>query len=103
MRVISQKKIKDFYGQPEYAGAKTSFLQWYNTVTNREYRSFAQIRADFRDTIRENELYVFSLNEGRYKIATSIYFDTGRVYVRFVGAASSHMTLVDDSKRKETE
>lgn len=103
MRIISQKKIKNFYGQPEYAEAKVSFLQWYNTIANREYRSFAQIRADFRDTIRENDLYVFSLDEGKYKIATSIYFDTGRVYVRFVGTASGYKTFIGDYNRKENE
>lgn len=94
MRVISQKKIKDFYGQPQYASAKISLQQWYYTVSNRDYRSFAQILADFGDTIREKGLYVFSLGEGEYRIATSIYFDTGCVYVRFVGRASDYRTLV---------
>lgn len=103
MRVISQKKIKTFYAQPEHAGAKISFQQWYNTVSIRDYRSFAQILADFKDTIREKELYVFSIDEGRYRIVTSIYFDTGRVYVRFVGTVSDCETLVNDNEREENE
>lgn len=96
MRVISQKKIKNFYGQPEHEGAKISFQRWYHTVINRDYRSFAQILADFNDTVRENDLYVFSLDEGKYKIVTSIYFDTGCIYVRFVGTVSDYRTFVVD-------
>lgn len=88
MRVISQKKIKDFYGQPQHEQAKIPLQQWYYTIRNRDYRSFAQILVDFGDTVREKGLYVFSIGEGKYKVAASIYFDTGCVYVRFVGSAS---------------
>lgn len=101
MRVISQRKIKDFYGQPGNGEAKIPLLHWYNTVANRDYRSFSQIREDFRDTVRENGLCVFNLEEGRYKIATSIYFDTGCVYVRFVGTTAASEALVDD-RQEET-
>ncbi|MGF0097656.1 type II toxin-antitoxin system HigB family toxin [Prevotella sp. SGI.027] len=96
MRVISQKKIKDFYEQPQYEQAKIPLQQWYYTVRNREYRSFGQILADFTDTVRENGLYIFSIDGGKYKIATSIYFDTQCVYVRFVASVSDYETLVNE-------
>lgn len=102
MRVISQKKIEAFYGQSGHEGAKIPLLQWYHIVTNRDYRSFSQILADFCDTIREKEVYVFSLDEGRYKISTSIYFDTGCVYVRFVGTASDFKALIDGREVEDT-
>lgn len=54
MRIISQKKIKDFYGLPQYEQAKIPLQQWYYTIRNRDYRSFAQILVDFGDTVREN-------------------------------------------------
>lgn len=100
MRVISQKKIQGFYKQAEYASTKVSFLQWYHTVTNRDYRSFSQILADFKDTIRENDLYVFRLHNEQYYIVTSIYFDTGCIYVRFVGTASDYSTLIAREKNE---
>ena len=49
MRIISQKKIKDFYGLPQYEQAKIPLQQWYYTIRNRDYRSFAQILVDFGD------------------------------------------------------
>lgn len=101
MRVISQKKIKDFYRQPEHADARISLQQWYYTVINRDYRSLAQVLADFGDTAREKGLYVFTLGDGKYKLATSIYFDTGCVYVRFVGTVSDYKALVCDRRKEE--
>lgn len=96
MRVISQKKIKDFYEQPQYKQAKIPLQQWYYTVRNREYKSFGQILADFTDAVREKGLYIFSIDEGNYKIATSIYFDTGCIYVRFVASLADYKTLIDE-------
>lgn len=101
MRVISQKKIQAFYGHPEYESAKIPFQQWYHTVTNRDYRSLSQILEDFSDTTKENGLYVFSLDEGKYKIATSIHFDTGCMYVRFVGTVSAYRALMNERKENE--
>ncbi len=101
MRVISQRKIKDFYGQPGNGEAKIPLLHWYHIVESRDYRSFSQILEDFRDTTRGNGQYIFSLEEGKYKIATSIYFDTGCVYVRFVGTTADCEALVDD-RQEET-
>lgn len=100
MRIIFKKKIKDFYGRTEYASAKIPLQQWYYTIRNRDYRSLAQILEDFGDTAREKGLYIFTLGDGKYKLATSIYFDTGCVYVRFVETASDCKALVCD-KRKE--
>ena len=53
MRIISQKKIKDFYGLPQYEQAKIPLQQWYYTIRNRDYRSLAQILVDFGDAVRE--------------------------------------------------
>ena len=102
MRIISQKKIKDFYGLPQYEQAKIPLQQWYYTIRNRDYRSFAQILVDFGDTVRENGLYVFSIGERKYKVAASIYFDTVCVYVRFVGSASDWEALLDERDVKRT-
>lgn len=84
MRVISQRKIRDFYTQQPHEGAKVPLRQWYHTVRNRDYRSFSQILVDFRDAVREGDLYVFSIDNGTYKVVTSIFFDTGCIYVRSV-------------------
>lgn len=102
MRVISQKKIKDFYGKTPYAKAKIPLQQWYYTIRNRDYRSFAQILVDFSDTVREKDFYVFSIDEGKYKVAASIHFDTGCLYVRFVGAASDWETFLYEWDVKRT-
>ena len=79
MRIISQKKIKDFYGLPQYEQAKIPLQQWYYTIRNRDYRSFAQILVDFGDTVREKGLYV-----------------------RFVGSASDREALLDERDVKRT-
>lgn len=98
MRVISQKKIKDFYGVPGHERARMPLLQWYFTIRSKDYRSFSQILADFGDAIRENGLYVFNIDGGKYKVATSIYFDTRCVYVRFVGDSSDYAALIREKE-----
>ena len=92
MRVISQRKIRDFYTQPQYEKAKVPLQQWYYTVRNRDYRSFSQILVDFGDAVKENGLYVFCIDGGTYKVTTSIFFDAGCVYVRSVVPGNGTLT-----------
>lgn len=92
MRVISQRKIRDFYTQPQYEKAKVPLQQWYYTVRNRDYRSFSQILVDFGDAVKENGLYVFCIDGGTYKVITSIFFDAGCVYVRSVVPGNGTLT-----------
>lgn len=96
MRIISQKKIKDFYIQPKYENVKTFLQQWYYMLQFRVYNSFAQLLEDFRDTVRVNGLYIFNIDKGAYKIATSICFDTGCVYVRFVGITADYDSFIQE-------
>ena len=102
MRIISQKKIKDCYGLPQHEQAKIPLQQWYYTIRNRYYRSFVQILVDFGDTVREKDLYVFSIGDGQYQVAASIYFDTGCVSVRIVGSASDWGVLIEERDVKRT-
>ncbi|MDY3936329.1 MAG: type II toxin-antitoxin system HigB family toxin [Prevotella sp.] len=103
MRVISQKKIKDFYEQPFGEKVKIPLQQWYCNVKNRKYRSLSQILVDFDNTIRVKGLYIFDIDGGKCKIATSIYFDTGCVYIRFVGTDADYKKFIAELKTEGTE
>lgn len=99
MRIILIKKIRDFYDQPVYEHVRVSLQQWCYILGFRTYRSFSQILEDFNDTEKTDGLYVFNIEGGKYKIATSICFDTECIYVRFVGTSPDYDSFMEERNK----
>lgn len=102
MRIILIKKIGDFYEQPAYEHVKVPLQQWCYILKFRDYRSFSQILEDFHDAEKKEGLYIFNIEGGKYKIATSIFFDTECVYIRFVGTSSELEDFLKERKQNDT-
>ena len=86
MRVISHKKIKDFFETPGREDSRVALERWYDVAQNADWRNFADIKRDFPATdFVGNQRYVFNIRGNNYRLVVVIQFTISRIYVRFVG------------------
>ena len=90
MRIISHRKLKEFYETPGREDSKVALERWYQIAEEAEWRNFSDIRTDFPDAdYVGNQHYVFNIRGNRYRLVVVIKFTIGRLFVRFVGTHST--------------
>lgn len=91
MRIISHRKLKEFFETSGKEDAKTALERWYDIAQRAEWHNLADIKADFPATdYVGNQRYVFNIKGNNYRLVVLIQFTIGRIYVRFVGTHSEY-------------
>ncbi len=91
MRIISHKKLKDFYEQEGNSSAQTSLERWYEITEKAQWRNFADIKVTFPATdYVGNQHYVFNISGNKFRLVVVIQFTISRVYIRFVGTHAEY-------------
>jgi len=86
MRVVSHRKLKEFYETIGREDARVALERWYDIVENALWNNFSDIKADFSsvDSVG-NQRYVFDIRGNKYRLVVVIKFVMGYVFIRFVG------------------
>lgn len=86
MRIVSHRKLREFYETPGKEDSRVALERWYDMVSDSEWRTFADMKADFGtvDAVG-NQHYVFNIRGNKYRLVVVVKFVMGFVYIRFVG------------------
>lgn len=86
MRIVSHRKLREFYETPGKEDSRVALERWYDMVSYSEWRTFADMKADFGtvDAVG-NQHYVFNIRGNKYRLVVVVKFVMGFVYIRFVG------------------
>lgn len=86
MRIISRKKIKEFYEQPGFSDAKGPLESWFHETKNAEWESPADIKHRYPSAsfIKDNRV-VFNIGGNKYRLVARINYPYKIVYIRFIG------------------
>lgn len=91
MRIISHRKLREFFETPGREDSRTSLQRWYDTATKAEWHTLGDIRQDFPATdYVGNQRYVFNIRGNKYRLVVVIQFTHGRIYIRFVGTHAEY-------------
>ncbi|QRE75232.1 type II toxin-antitoxin system HigB family toxin [Methylobacterium aquaticum] len=82
MRVISNKKLLEF--AVVHAAAAKPLQAWRKIIEANAFSNFAELKAVFNATDRVKSFYVFDVGGNKYRIVTSIHFNTQKMFVRHV-------------------
>lgn len=86
MRIISHKKIRDFYESEGHGDARVPLERWYEIAESSDWRNLADIKMTFPSTdYVGNQHYVFNIKGNNYRLVVVIKFTISRIYIRFVG------------------
>ena len=73
MRIVSHRKLKEFYEQAGHEDARIPLERWYHTVEEAEWHYVG------------NQHYVFNIGGNKYRLIVVVKFVMGYVFIRFVG------------------
>ena len=91
MRIVSHKKLREFYETPGREDAQVALERWYELAEAAQWQNFADVRMDFGsvDAVG-NQHYVFNIRGNRYRLVVVIKYVMGYVFIRFVGTYSEY-------------
>jgi mRNA interferase HigB len=94
MRVVAKSTLVKFCrGLPmaQRDVAEAAMAEWYATISNASWRTFADVRATFNsaDYVSGSKI-VFDVGGNKYRIVALIGFRTQRVFVLFVGTHADY-------------
>ena len=82
MRIISMKRLREFWViHPDAEGPLRS---WYRVVKQAQWQRFTDVRAIYRSADQVGKFTVFNIAGNKYRLITTIHFNTGRVYIRYI-------------------
>lgn len=86
MRIISHRKLRDFYESKGREDSKIALEKWYQIAEEAEWKNFSDIRVDFPNAdYVGNQHYVFNIKGNNYRLIVVIKFTINRIFIRFVG------------------
>lgn len=86
MRIISHRKLQNFYESKGREDSKIALERWYQIAEEAEWKNFSDIRVDFPNAdYVGNQHYVFNIKGNNYRLIVVIKFTINRIFIRFVG------------------
>ena len=91
MRIVSHRKLKEFYETPGREDARVSLERWYHIVLESQWRNLGEMKADFPSVdYVGNQRYVFNIRGNKYRLVVVVKFVMGYVFIRFIGTHSEY-------------
>jgi mRNA interferase HigB len=89
MHVVSVKPLREFW--TKHADAEQPLKAWFREATAANWTSFDQIKARYRtaDVIPGNRV-IFNIKGNHYRLIVRIHYNTGRLFIRFVGTHAEY-------------
>lgn len=89
MRVISIKKLKDFW--LKHHDSEQSLKAWYAEAKKSKWKKTADIKRLYRTaSILENDRIVFNIKGNKYRLIVAINYQFEIAYIRFIGTHSEY-------------
>lgn len=91
MRIVSHRKLVEFYEKDGHGDAKVALEHWYDIAEQAEWKNLSDIKVDFPATdYVGNQRYVFNIKGNRYRLVVVVKFTISHVFIRFVGTHSEY-------------
>ncbi len=86
MRVISRRRLREFWDSPVGKGASEHLRSWFREARQADWRGPFDIKAEYPvASILKNGRVVFNINGNKFRLVAVIRYDLGIVFIRFVG------------------
>lgn len=89
MRIVAIKALRLFWAR--HRDAEEPLKAWYAEVTSGQWRTSQDILARYgsADILPDNRV-VFNIKGNQYRLVVKIHYNTGIVYIRFIGTHSQY-------------
>ena len=91
MRIVSHRKLVEFYSSECHADAQAALERWYDIAERAQWKSLSDMKVDFPATdYVGNQHYVFNIRGNKYRLIVVVKFTIEYVFIRFVGTHSEY-------------
>ena len=89
MHIIKKKTLSDHWEKHE--DVKYSLQSWYAEAKDASWKSSDEIvrRYSYADPVGDNRV-VFNIKGNNYRLVVKIHYNTGIVYIRFIGTHAEY-------------
>ena len=86
MRIISVKKLKDFWGRPNYRDSEQALRAWYTEVKKANWTNSHQVKRLYKSAsfVGGNRV-VFNVCGNKYRLIVAMKYEFKICYIRFIG------------------
>ena len=88
MHVISEKQLKVFWDR--HPLAEDPLRSWVKLIELHRFRNFAELRRLFPQADQVGRLTVFNIGGNKFRLVAHMHFNTGKVFVRFIGSHADY-------------
>ena len=86
MRIISRKRLRQFWERRPYADAEQPLKAWFREASKADWSSPLAIKAMYRSaSIVGNSRVVFNIAGNKYRLVVKVNYPYRVMYVRFMG------------------
>ena len=86
MRIISKKRLKDFYEQSKYRDSKSVLESWHKEVLKLDWNNPNEIKEMYRSaSVVGDTKVVFNIAGNKYRLVVAINYHAKIVFVKFIG------------------
>lgn len=92
MQIIALRTLRDFW--QNHASAEASLRAWYHEARIADWRSFQDIKQRYAhaDVLPGNRV-VFDLKGNTYRLVVRINYQSGCIFIRFVGTHADYAKI----------
>lgn len=84
MRIVALKALREFWAR--HPDAEQPLRAWYDEVSRAQWRTPADIKAQFgHASILKGRRVVFNIKGNDYRLVAALAYHTGLVFVKFAG------------------
>jgi len=85
MRVISRKKLKEFWGK--HPDARQSLQAWYADAKHADWKTPTDIKNIYNNvSLLANNRVVFNIKGNKYRLVVAVQYKYRIIYIRFIGS-----------------
>ena len=93
MRIISKKRLKEHWGQPNRGDSEEPLKAWHAVAKHAAWKNFAEVKAQFRSASAVGSRIVFNIAGNKYRLVVIINYAAQIAFVRFVGTHKEYDAL----------
>lgn len=68
----------------QHPNSKNSLSRWFKIMRKANFTSFNELSISIPSADKVGDLIVFNIGGNKYRLITSIHFNRGKVYIRYV-------------------
>ena len=86
MRIISRKKLKEFWEHPDYRDSEQPLKAWIAEAKRADWKSPAEVKMHFGNgSVIKDSRFVFNIAGNKYRLVSRIEYEIGIIFIRFIG------------------